>query len=72
MPSVTTFSTIMLLQPLLGRSSVPFVVFFSTCRIYYIHVIHKTKKPHRIGKAYSFCGLDGTRTRDPVRDRHVF
>ena len=29
----------------------------------------KTKKPQEIG---AFCGLDGTRTRDPMRDRHVF
>ena len=23
-------------------------------------------------KAFKLCGLDGTRTRDPMRDRHVF
>ena len=30
----------------------------------------KTKKPHFYMRLFS--GMDGTRTRDPVRDRHVF
>ncbi len=34
--------------------------------------VFNQKKPFEIRKAFFTSGLDGTRTRDPLRDRQVF
>ena len=37
------------------------------------HLIVKVKvKKKKMHHCISFCGADETRTRDPMRDRHVF
>ncbi len=37
-----------------------------------LHVIQFNKKSLSLRKAFNVGGPDGTRTRDPMRDRHVF
>ncbi len=38
---------------------------------YWLKIGLNTKKAQKF-LSELFCGLDGTRTRDPMRDRHVF
>ena len=50
------------------------VIFNSINEIYQCKLkLLNTKKAFQLRKAFpNISGLDGTRTRDPMRDRHVF